>query len=106
MLQGGYGLQIKAYVQEHYPKVQVLTIALPDAYVEHGNVSVLREELGIDSDSVIRTMRKAWAPLEDVMKAVESTKSECSEDAMMSAGQKNTEETARNGIIEEKEESK
>ena len=106
VLQGGYGLQIKAYVQEHYPKVQVLTIALPDAYVEHGNVSVLREELGIDSDSVIRTMRKAWAPLEDVMKAVESTKSECSEDTMMSAGQKNTEETARNGIIEEKEESK
>ena len=51
--------------------MQVLTIALPDAYVEHGNVSVLREELGIDSDSVIRTMRKAWAPLEDIMKAVE-----------------------------------
>ncbi len=39
------------------------------------------------------------------MKAVERQKrSECSEDAMMSAGQKNTEETARNGIIEEKEE--
>ena len=28
--------------------------ALPDAYVEHGNVSVLREMLGINSDSVIR----------------------------------------------------
>ena len=64
MCSRGYGLQVKAYVQEHYPEVQVLTIALPDAYVEHGNVSVLRQELGIDSDSVIRTMRKTWEPLE------------------------------------------
>lgn len=36
----------------------MLNIALPDAYVEHGNVSVLREGLGIDSDSVIRAMKQ------------------------------------------------
>ena len=71
VLQGGYGLAVKAYVQERHPEVQVLTIALPDAYVEHGNVSVLREELGIDSDSIIRTMRKAWKPLEDAMNATD-----------------------------------
>ena len=76
VLQGGYGLQVKAYVQEHYPEVQVLTIALPDAYVEHGNVSVLRQELGIDSDSVIRTMRKTWEPLEDAMKGIIEEKEE------------------------------
>jgi len=57
VLQGGYGLQITAYVHEHCPQTQVLNIALPDAYVEHGNVSVLREDLGIDSDSVIRRIR-------------------------------------------------
>ncbi len=68
VLQGGYGLQVKAYVQEHYPKVKVLTIALPDAYVEHGNVSVLRETLGIDSDSVIRAMRRSFSPLDEAMK--------------------------------------
>ena len=68
VFQGGYGLQVKAYVQEHYPKVKVLTIALPDAYVEHGNVSVLREELGIDSDSVIRAMRRGFSPLDEAMK--------------------------------------
>ena len=71
VLQGGYGLSVKAYVQEHHPEVQVLTIALPDAYVEHGNVSVLREELGIDSDSIIRTMRNAWKPLDDAMNATD-----------------------------------
>ena len=47
-----------AYIHEHYPQVRVLNIALPDAYVEHGNVSVLREGLGIDSDSIIRTMKE------------------------------------------------
>lgn len=58
VLQGGYGLQVSAYVHEHYPEVKVLNIALPDAYVEHGNVSVLREMLGIDSDSIIRRMKE------------------------------------------------
>lgn len=60
VLQGGYGLQVTAYVQEHHPEVQVLNIALPDAYVEHGNVSLLREMLGIDSDSIIRKMRETY----------------------------------------------
>ena len=58
VLQGGFGLQVTSYVHKHYPDVRVLNIALPDAYVEHGNVSLLREALGIDSDSIIRKMRK------------------------------------------------
>ena len=57
VLQGGYGLQVTAYIHEHYPQVKVLNIALPDAYVEHGNVSILREDLGIDSDSIIKTIK-------------------------------------------------
>ena len=58
VLRGGYGLEVTAYVHEHYPQVKTLNIALPDAYVEDGNVSVLREELGIDSDSIIETIKK------------------------------------------------
>ena len=58
VLQGGYGLGVTAYVHAHYPQVKVLNIALPDAYVEHGNVSLLREALKIDSDSIIRTMKE------------------------------------------------
>ena len=57
VLQGGYGLQVTAYIHEHHPDVKVLNIALPDAYVEHGNVSILREDLGIDSDSIIKTIK-------------------------------------------------
>ena len=58
VLQGGFGLPVTAYIHEHYPQVKVMNIALPDAYVEHGNVSVLRKGLGIDSDSVVRRMRE------------------------------------------------
>ena len=61
VLQGGFGLPVTAYIHEHDPKVKVLNIALPDAYVEHGNVSVLREGLGIDSDSIIRKLKtEGW----------------------------------------------
>lgn len=57
VLKGGYGLAVTAYIHEHFPQVKVLNIALPDAYVEHGNVSVLRKELRIDSDSIIKFMK-------------------------------------------------
>ncbi len=60
VLQGGFGLQVTALVHRYAPQVKVFNIALPDAYVEHGNVSVLRESLGIDSDSVIRAMREFY----------------------------------------------
>ena len=38
----------------------MLNVALPDAYVEHGNVSLLREGLGIDSDSIIRKIKNRF----------------------------------------------
>lgn len=63
VLQGGFGLRVTAWVHEHVPEVKVINIALPDAYVEHGNVSLLREEVLIDSDSIIRTMRQNYPPL-------------------------------------------
>ncbi len=65
VLQGGYGLAVTAYIHEHYPWIKVLNIALPDAYVEHGNVSRLRECLGIDSDSVVRRMREFFLERRD-----------------------------------------
>ena len=63
VLQGGFGLDVTALVHNYAPEVKVLNIALPDAYVEHGNVSVLRETVKIDSDSIIRTMRDFYPAL-------------------------------------------
>ena len=58
VLRGGYGERVTDYVQKHYPQIKVVNIALPDAYVEHGNVSVLRNELGIDSDSILARLKR------------------------------------------------
>ena len=54
VLRGGMGMCATRYIHEHHPEIHVIQVALPDAYVEHGNVSLLREMLGIDSDSVIK----------------------------------------------------
>ena len=59
VLQGGFGLNVSSYLYRHYPKIRVINISLPDAYVEHGNVSVLRAGLGIDSDSIVEKLLAA-----------------------------------------------
>ncbi len=56
--QGGFGIQVEAYIAENHPGVKVITITLPDCYVEHGDVSKLRAGLHIDSDSVIERLRE------------------------------------------------
>lgn len=59
VLQGGFGLAAAAYMSSRYPEIKVVNIALPDAYVEHGNVSLLRSGLGIDSDSIVKKLLAA-----------------------------------------------
>lgn len=54
VLNGGIGQEIEDYVHDKNYKVKVTLITLPDAYVEHGNVSKLREALGINSDSILK----------------------------------------------------
>lgn len=60
VLRGGYGERITDYVQKHEPQLRVVNIALPDAYVEHGNVSILRSDLEIDSDSILEKLKKEF----------------------------------------------
>ncbi len=51
---GGFGEKIRAYVDEHGIDCRVMIIALPDDYIEHGNVDILKHEVGIDSDTIIQ----------------------------------------------------
>ena len=37
---------------------QYLNISLPDAYVEHGNVEVLKRDVGIDADSIAERIER------------------------------------------------
>ena len=49
---GGFGEHVESYVSEHFPGQKVLTIAIEDEYVEHGNVDLLKKKLGIDAASI------------------------------------------------------
>ncbi len=49
---GGYGEKVIEYVEETGIKAKVLPIAIPDEYVEHGSVDLLKQEIGIDALSV------------------------------------------------------
>ena len=49
---GGFGEGICEYVNETQMNIKVLNISLPDDYVEHGSVDILRAESGIDTTSV------------------------------------------------------
>lgn len=53
---GGMGQKVLEYIHEHHPQVEVISVAIPDGYVEHGDVSLLRNELGIDSDSIMKRL--------------------------------------------------
>lgn len=49
---GGYGEKVRAYMDTLHEECTLLNITLPDAYVEHGNVELLKKEVGIDADSI------------------------------------------------------
>lgn len=66
VLSGGFGEHAVRYLEmekgpEHVPKF--LNIAIEDVYVEHGNVELLRQELGLDAASVTDRITEAMERL-------------------------------------------
>ncbi len=57
---GGFGEHITSFVVEQKLPVEVHAIAIPDAYVEHGNVAQLKQDIGIDEGSIYT---KIWGLL-------------------------------------------
>lgn len=49
---GGFGEHITSFYNECGSKIKVWNVAIPDEYVEHGNVAILCKEVGIDSESI------------------------------------------------------
>lgn len=50
---GGYGEKVLECLNRHGRANDFLNISIPDAYVEHGNVEVLKQEIGIDVQSCV-----------------------------------------------------
>ena len=63
VINGGFGEHITRFYNEDGSFIHVLTIAIPDEYVEHGNVDILRRELGIDADTVTQRTVDAYCRL-------------------------------------------
>lgn len=56
---GGFGSQVADYMRREHPEVKILTIALPDSFIEHGNPEKLKEKAGIDAVSVYKKIKEA-----------------------------------------------
>lgn len=57
---GGFGEHVRAFVDSLDVETRVLGIAIPDEYVEHGNVELLKQETGIDAVTVEEKVVCAW----------------------------------------------
>lgn len=54
VLTGGFGEQVEDFVMRESIPLKVRTIGISDDYVEHGNVDVLRKEVGLDRESIVK----------------------------------------------------
>ena len=57
---GGFGEKVQDYVSDRRLPVQVLNVSIPDEYVEHGNVSLLYQEVGLDPQTIVKRVITAY----------------------------------------------
>ena len=57
---GGFGERVRTFADEQELPGQSLSITIPDEYVEHGNVELLKKEIGIDEESVTKRILEEW----------------------------------------------
>lgn len=65
---GGFGERVRDYLDSLNLPCRLLSVAIPDEYVEHGNVGLLYQEVGIDEDTIVKRIVTAYAPMGDVRK--------------------------------------
>ncbi len=57
---GGFGERVRTFADEQELPGQILSITVPDEYVEHGNVELLKKEIGIDEETVTKRILEEW----------------------------------------------
>ena len=63
MLAGGFGQQVREMAARMKLSMRVYTVGIPDEYVEHGNVDILRHEEGLEKDAITRRMIEVYESL-------------------------------------------
>ncbi len=54
---GGFGERVRTLIDEKDLHVKVVSVTIPDAYVEHGNAELLKKELGMDAEAVAERIK-------------------------------------------------
>ena len=62
---GGVGEAVSRYTQMNGLNIRTLGIALPDDYIEHGNVDILKHEAGIDAEAVFDRIMETIADMKN-----------------------------------------
>ena len=65
VLTGGFGEQVMDYVSSAKLDVHVRNIGISDDYVEHGNVEILRKEVGLDCDTIVKQTISDYLMIKD-----------------------------------------
>lgn len=60
---GGFGDRVREYLGTLGTACKMLAVSIPDEYVEHGNVGLLYQEVGIDADTIVKRIVAAYAPM-------------------------------------------
>lgn len=58
VLSGGMGEAVSEYLDRAGIRVPVLHIAVEDEFIPHGNVELLKKQVGLDADSIVEKIRK------------------------------------------------
>ncbi|MBD5451506.1 MAG: 1-deoxy-D-xylulose-5-phosphate synthase [Lachnospiraceae bacterium] len=62
---GGFGEKVRDYLGSVGSNARLVNITIPDEYVEHGNVDILRKEVGIDAETITDRIVRAVDSMED-----------------------------------------
>ena len=65
VLTGGFGEQVMDYVSSAKLNVHVRNIGISDDYVEHGNVEILRKEVGLDCDTIVKQVLSDYLTIKE-----------------------------------------
>lgn len=60
VLSGGFGEKVCEYMKKKELSNPLISIGIPDEYVEHGNVEALKKEIQIDAESIVKTIEKYY----------------------------------------------
>lgn len=58
VLNGGFGERVLRITRDMNLKYKVINIAIPNVYVEHGNIEILKSEIGLDKETILNKIQK------------------------------------------------